>query len=249
MPTLTDESQFPYDTPDSEVVEAIETGEAPGVQPDDFFASRNLPRSVAFARCPSLHEALRRVDGEYPLLTERMSEGRISAELQLRCSEFADPLLMLAVVGFDIPDVVGVLPLWSQMANSCPRAELRFVTDEEIPLLERILNGDSPLDLDALEMPLLLLLDEEFQVQAQWGPRPQAAERYIEEWLAQHPDFERLAEDESPEGSAAFASLTLDLTRYMRIWYNSALDGESSAELDRLLASLQGEVEENGAEE
>jgi hypothetical protein len=153
---------------------------------------------------------------------------------------------MLAIVSFDIPDLVGVLPLWNQMARSCPRAELRIVTDEEMPLLERILNGDSPLDLETLDMPLLLLLDEEFQVQAQWGPRPQAAEHYIEEWLAQHPDFERLAEDESMEGATAFAALSLDLTRCMRVWYNSTLDAESSAELDRLLASLQSDNEESG---
>lgn len=247
MPTLTDETQRPYESSGHEVFDAQQSNESPRPVADDFFASRNLPRSVAFARCPSLYEAMRRTEDEFPLLRARMSEGRISAELQLRCSEFADPLLMLAIVSFDIPDVVGVLPLWNQMANSCPRAEMRIITDEEMPLLERILNGDSPLDLDTLEMPLLLFLDEEFLVQAQWGPRPQAAERYIEEWLAQHPDFERLAEDESPEGSAAFAALSLDLTRYMRIWYNSALDAESSVELDRLLASLQGDSEENGA--
>ena len=249
MPTLTDESRFPYTTPEHDVIDAITTGDALHPSTNVFFASRNLPRSVSFARCPSLQEALLRMEEDSSLLLARIGEGRISTELQLRCSEFPDPLLMLAIVSFDIPDVVGVLPLWNQMANSCPRAELRIVTDEEMPLLERILNSDSPLDLDALEMPLLLLLDEEFHVQAQWGPRPLAAERYIEEWLARHPDFESQAEDESPEGSAAFAALTLDLTQYMRIWYNSTLDAESSVELERLLASLQGEPEGNGAEE
>lgn len=225
-----------------------DAGEFDTADQDDFFSPGNLPRPVAFARCPSLYEALRRTEGEYPLLLARMDEARITPELQIRCGEFADPLLLLAVINFEIPDVVGVLPLWNQIARSSPRAELRVVCDEEMPLLERILNGESPLDLDALELPLLLLLDEEFQVQAQWGPRPQAAERYIDEWLAKHSDFERLAEDESPEGTAAFAALNLDLTRSMRIWYNSGLDAECSAELDRLLATLQSDAEENGAE-
>lgn len=233
------ESKLPFS--ENDTIRAVEDASSSSFEDGVFFALQNLPRSVAYARCPSLYEVLQSEGKEYPLLLARMQEGRISPELQVRCSEFSDPLLMLAVVGLDVPDTVGVLPLWNQMAHSCPRAELRIVGDREMPLLERILNGESPLDLDALEVPLLLLLDEEFQVQAQWGPRPQAAEQYIEEWIARHPDFERLAEDESVEAGQAFAALGTDLTLHMRIWYNSGLDAECSAELDRLLANLQGD--------
>lgn len=201
----------------------------------------NLPRSVAFSRCPTVQEALARMEPADPLLLRRMQEARLTPSLQERCTDFPDPLQMLAVIGADVPDTIGVFPLWAAMALAAPRGELRVVGEEEYFLLERLINGDGSFDAYALETPLLLILDEELQLQTQWGPRPHAAEPYVEEWLAHHPDFERLAEDESEEGAAAFATLNRNLGEQMRIWYNSGLDKAACEELEALLVSLQGE--------
>ncbi len=181
------------------------------------------------------------MDPADPLLLRRMTEARITASLQERCTDFPDPLLMLAVIGDEVPDTIGVLPLWAAMARACPRGELRVVGEEEYPLLERLLGSEGAFDPYAFEMPVLLILDEELQLHSQWGPRPQAAEAYLEEWLGQHPDFERLAEEESEEGIAAFAALHRNLGEQMRIWYNSGLDKAASDEMDALLAALQSE--------
>lgn len=209
-----------------------------------FVVYANLPRSVAFSRCPTIPEALARMEPADPLLLRRMTETRLTATLQERCTDFPDPLLMLAVIGADLPDTIGVLPLWVALARACPRGELRVVGEEEYPLLERLLGGgETAFDPYALEMPVLLFLDEELQLQAQWGPRPQAAEAFVEEWLAQHPDFERLAEEESEEGIAAFAALNRNLGEQMRIWYNSGLDKAACDELEALLASLQSDAD------
>lgn len=242
---LPDRDPSGIDLPDAAIIPVDMTiADDPSANP---FSIQNQPRSVAFARAPSLAESLLRYNINDPLLHARLREVRITPELQLRCSEFHDPLLLLAVVDFELPDVVGVLPIWQQMAHSSPRAELRVICYNELPLLERMLDGDASLDLETLEAPMLLFFDEEFHLLAHWGPRPRAAEHYIEEWLAQHPDFDQLIEDESPEGAAAFGALHDDLVRYMRVWYNSELDKESSMELERLLAALQGEGGENGA--
>ncbi len=63
-------------TPQDEVEDAvIVEGSRPLV------VNAKLPRSVAFSRCPTVHEALARMDAADPLLLRRMEEARLTATL------------------------------------------------------------------------------------------------------------------------------------------------------------------------
>jgi hypothetical protein len=86
------------------------------------------------------------------------------------------------------------------------------------------------------DLPLLLSFDDEWQFQEQWGPHPQAIEPFLEGWLAQHSEVERLADDDSLEGQHAYARLVEQLLYEMRIWYNSSLNHACGEELCGLLA-------------
>ena len=48
------------------------------------------------------------------------------------------------------------------------------------------------------------------------GPHPQEAERYLEEWFEQHPEYEVLAEVETPAVQKTYAALLVNRTRCRR---------------------------------
>ena len=91
---------------------------------------------------------------------------------------------------------------------------LRIVTDDEdVALLELLLaDMDLAQALDEWDLPQFFWFDEDWGLQAQWGPRPAAAEPKLEAWLRAHPAYEALAEDESLEGQQRYAVLTRSLS-------------------------------------
>jgi hypothetical protein len=105
-------------------------------------------------------------------------------------------------------------------------------------------NGASDL-LNDPDLPLLLLFDEEWQLQEQWGPYPQAMEPLLDAWLESHPSYEALADDESPAGQAEYAQLLDSLIWEMRIWFNTELDRVSGTEIAELLRGLVDDDADN----
>ena len=108
---------------------------------------------------------------------------------------------------------------------------------------------DALADLDDAELPQLLVFDDEWQLQARWGPRPPAADALLDEWLALHPEFETLGDGATTEAQRSLAELNQALTHEMRIWYNSGLDRECVQGVQALLAALQEDGEEEGGGE
>ena len=101
-------------------------------------------------------------------------------------------------------------------------------------------------NLAELDLPLLLIFDEDWEFQGQWGPHPQEAERYLEEWFERNPAYETLAEADTPVAQKNYAALLEELTHEMRVWYNTDLNYACAQEVHELLASLieEGEPEE-----
>lgn len=232
--------------------------------PRPLIRTQTLPLAVAYTGCPTVGEYLEQQAPPGSPLRLRLREVRLTSEAQCAMAEFPETLHLLALAPEGLPDNVGVVPLWIRMAESCPRAELRFAGEFEFPHAERLLGDDPSLQIDALELPHLILFDEEWRPVAHWGPRPSAADPLLDEWLAQHPDFELLFEGISAELRGdpvdaaahaangqplqqAFGALNQQLMLQMRIWYNSGLDAEASNELQALLAGLRDETESTDA--
>ncbi len=209
----------------------------------------HFPRLLACSACPTLHEYLARHDAAHgmALVQRRLGEVRLPPADQEFFAHYPETLHLVAVVSPHLPDTPAVLPLWARIAAACPRVDLRVLDEADGVLLDRIL-ADEPHDLreavlEAMDQPLLLLFDAEWQLRAQWGPRPHAAEPSIDEWLAHHPRYETLSAADAegtltPEQADELAALADDLVLQMRLWYNSGLDAEGSAELRALFASL-----------
>lgn len=174
----------------------------------------------------------------------RTREIRLLADDQAYFSGYPDPSHWLVVAADDSPDTLVVLPVLAHVAAWCPHLTLRVVREEEAAQLLPVLANDAALAASWAEadLPLLLSFDDEWQFQEQWGPHPQAIESYLDRWLADHSDYERLAEDESPAGQAEYTRLLERLLYEMRLWYNSALNRACGEELRALLARWHDET-------
>jgi hypothetical protein len=202
-------------------------------------------RPLAFATCLSMGEYLAARPELCRLFCARRDEVRIPPAAQLFFAEYPDTLHLVALVNDALPETSVVVPAWARIADACPRADLRVLVDDGDPAaLENVLNDpDALAEIDGAELPQLLVFDDEWQLQTRWGPRPPAAEAYLDEWLACHPEFETLGDAAAPEAQRAFAELSRVLAYEMRIWYNSGLDRDCVQGVQALLAALQDDAE------
>lgn len=179
----------------------------------------------------------------------RYTETRLTASCQALMARYSETLHILALVTEEDPDTLAVVPVIARVVNACSRLDLRILTEEGdlTPLQILAPELDVRRILDEWDLPQFLIFDEEWELQAQWGPRPGAAEEPLEAWLARHPEFEASADDESPSGQARYAALTSTLIYEMRVWYNSGLDVACQEEFCELLETLQ--ADDDGAEQ
>lgn len=184
------------------------------------------------------------------LLHSRYREARLAPAEQAFFATYPDTLHFLALVAADTPDTIAVLPVLARIVEASLRFDLRIVPDDDVlrPDFAAMLGeAAAGSENDDLELPLLFLLDEDWQLQEQWGPHPQAAAAYVDGWLQRHPEYETLAEDETPAAQEQYAALSYQLVHEMRLWYNSALGAACVAELHALLNGLQAEQGEEDA--
>jgi hypothetical protein len=108
---------------------------------------------------------------------------------------------------------------------------------------------ESPENLLTLDLPLAIFYDEEWQIQDRWGPQPQAIEPYLEAWLERNPEYEALADENSPEAQIKVTCLAERLAVEMRLWYNSGLNQACATEIRDLLAGLNEDLGKDPAVE
>jgi hypothetical protein len=193
----------------------------------------------------SFHEYLATLSVEQrQLMQTRLSEVRLPVDSQEFLLAYPDTLNLLVLVSDETPETLIVLPILERMVAAAPRLVLRVVRDtDDLSLLETAVEE---LELDEeseLDLPILFIFDEEWCWQTQWGPQPEAAEAYLEEWLEANPTYERLAESDNLEDQDTYWQLTDQLLYEMRMWYNSTLDQACIREVCTLLQTLVTEDE------
>jgi hypothetical protein len=176
------------------------------------------------------------------LLRTRLAEARLGPAVQMAAACFPETLNIVAILSEEDPDTLCVLPLIQRLAASGPRLNLRIFCDDDdlSPLTILAPELDVAALLDEWDLPQFLCFDEDWYLQAQWGPRPQRAEAQVEAWLAAHPQYAVLADDESAEGHERYLTLLDELVYEMRLWYNSSLAADCLDEWLDLLRVLQG---------
>ncbi|MBX2998682.1 MAG: thioredoxin family protein [Caldilineaceae bacterium] len=193
----------------------------------------------------TFREYLLDLDVEQRLFLERRYAAvRISPAIQNRLATYPLWLYWVLLVNNETPDTWMVLPIVQRLAELCPRIDLRILSDEaDMAALNELVDDDINLeeDLAEIDMPHLFIFDEEWNQQAQWGPRPQAAEERLDQWLSAHPDYGPLLADDEGEDPERLEALITELTDQMRLWYNDDLTAACAAEIAALLEELLSE--------
>lgn len=198
------------------------------------------PRSLTFTAGRSFDEYLTDVPAMTLYLRRRLREIRIPVADQDFFVSYPDALHFIIVLNDDSPETAVVVPILAAIAQRSPRFTLQVMRDtDDLTDLSRLVDE---IDLGGIiaemGLPLLLIVDEEGIFQGQWGPHPQAAEQYLDEWFEARPEYDGLAESDDPVAQASFAKLLDELTFEMRTWYNSGLNQACISEVRALLTSL-----------
>lgn len=203
-----------------------------------------LNKSLAFTSIPTYQEYLHRLSPFANRLRQRAAEVRLSAEEQSFFSTYPDFLHLVALVSEETPDSWIVPPIWARIAASSPRFTIRLLTEEDdlSPLACLLDEGDLGTFLSEIELPQLFIFDEEWNLQGQWGPHPQGFDSFLDAWLADYPEYERLTESDEPTDIANYTILAEQLTGEMRMWYNEILNQECASEIRLLLGGLSQDV-------
>ena len=198
---------------------------------------------LAFSHALRYDEFVRRSPRYARLLRTRYDETRLGPAVQLAAVAFPETLNILALISEEDPDTLAVLPIVARLADAGPRLQLRILCDEDdlSPLATLAPDLDLATLIDEWDLPQFLCFDEDWYQQAQWGPRPGSAEVHVEKWLGAHPEYEALAEDDTPEGRDRYVELVEKLIAEMRVWYNSGLAASCLDEWLDLLRAWQAD--------
>lgn len=170
----------------------------------------------------------------------RLREVRIPRADQDFLVHYPDVLNFVLLLSDESPETLVVAPILVRLAQTSARFTLHILCDtDDLTSLDRIVDDLDLIDtVGEIELPLLLIFDEEWTIQASWSGHPQEAERELEQWFARHPEYDTLAESDLPADQERFAVLLEELTHEMRVWYNSGLNRACVAEVRALLAAL-----------
>lgn len=204
-------------------------------------------KALAFGRCMTFTEYCRLQTDRGRLLQMRYAETRLAPALQASMVEYGDALAVVALVTDGDPDTIAVLPVIARLLSVSGRVQLRVLTDADMrPLAVLLPDVDLAASLEEVDLPQFFVFDEEWELQAQWGPRPAQAERNLLEWFSRYPEYETLADDESAAAQDRYAALTTVLIHEMRIWYNSSLAEACEREFYDVLAALLSDETNEG---
>ena len=203
-------------------------------------------RTLAYTALPTYEEFLHHHSSLSTQLRQRASEVRLTSDDQSELSTYPDFIHFVALISDETPDSWILLPIWARIAQVSPRFSLRVATEQnDLQPLAQLLGEDDIIHwLEEQELPLLLILDEELNLQAPWGPHPLNLDPLLDRWLSDHPQYEALTESNDPVDIAAYIVLANQLASEMRVWYNDSLNHACVLELRTLLTSL---IDENSA--
>lgn len=199
---------------------------------------------------PSLHirtaglyldEFVTQMESSQEFFQRHCLEIRLPVDKQLLLSTFPDAFQLVFLASPDDPDTLMVLPIVDAMTKASPRLTLRIFSDQgDASLLVALVDDDELLSepLDELDLPLLFAFDQEWNLLGHWGPRPAEADRFLDQWMADHPEYEALEATEDDADADRFQELVDQLLVEMRLAYNSGINSQCAVELTDFLTNL-----------
>ena len=127
-------------------------------------------KALALTSCLTIQEFLGSSPAVAPLLLRRYHEIRIPLAEQTFFLTYPDVLHFIVVVNEESPDTLVVLPILMRLAAASPRFQLGILREyDDFSLLDGVVDEiDFQEDLGEIDLPLLLIFDEEWDFQGQW---------------------------------------------------------------------------------
>ena len=154
-----------------------------------------LDKTMVFLQLPTFTEFAQDTPRLGDLLRTRYAETRVTADLQGLLATYPDILHIVALVTEEDPDTLAVAPIVARLFAGVARCDLRILRDDGdlsgLQVLARDL--DLAAALEEWDLPQFLIFDEDWELAAQWGPRPAAAEARLDAWLGSTRNMKRLA--------------------------------------------------------
>lgn len=100
--------------------------------------------------------------------------AKVPPELVARASALAGRWHLLILAEDWCGDAVNTIPIVTRLAEAMPNVDVRIVARDENPDLM-----DAHLTRGSRSIPVVMVLDEQFEERGWWGPRPRA----LQEWV------------------------------------------------------------------
>jgi hypothetical protein len=168
-------------------------------------------------------------------MLRRLSDVRLSAEQKQAFAPVDQVRYVLATTEDWCGDAVLNLPIVAQIVKALPNAELRVIVRSADERWK-----DHLFSRNLVYVPVVTILDAEFNELGVWMERPQVATRLFEEWKAARPDYMAIrysTELSSGARKEQLAPFYAQLIEDMCDWYNGDLNVQQ-ATVDEILAVL-----------
>ena len=160
---------------------------------------------------PTLDEFIERAEVNQDLWRSLRKRGRVPADVTERLQGLPESRYLLVLLEDWCGDAVNTIPVLAQLADETPPLELRVLRrDENLDLMDAHLSGT------ARAIPVVIVLDEQFEELAWWGTRPAELQRWVSS-----PEAQRLTKE--------------DRYREVRRWYARDHGRTTLAEITDLL--------------
>lgn len=127
-----------------------------------------------FESALSFAEFVEQAQVNAPLWRDNYRLGRLPADAAARLAALPGRWHLLVIMEDWCGDAVNTVPLLARLAELAPNVDLRVVRRDENPDLidAHLTNGSSAI-------PIVLVLDDEFDESGSWGPRPAALQQWV----------------------------------------------------------------------
>ena len=181
----------------------------------------------------TLAEYIERMDTFQNEMQRRVNELRVtSAEFQ-KLKAFNQDRKILVVTESWCMDSLMNVPIIAKIVEASPNLEMKLIFKSEYPELIQYFSEQGYNNI-----PLCWVMKSDYSFCGAWVERPQSANRILNEWKKDHPDFLKVLSDSTlsqEERKIKIKPFTDQLLDEMWNWYDTGLQADTSKEIQSVL--------------
>lgn len=181
----------------------------------------------------TLEEYIARMDKFQKEMQQRVNDLRVTSAEFKKLKGFHQVRKILVVTEDWCMDSLMNVPIIAKIAEASPNIEMKLIYRSEYPELRQYFSEQG-----YNKIPLCWVMQEDLSFCGVWVERPQSANRMLDEWKKENPDFIKIFSDStlSQEEKKIKLKPHLDqLLDKMWNWYDTELQADTSREFQTTL--------------